>query len=274
MRILGRKGSGTLCGLILSILMVAACRGGDLSDIVVTASVPQDGVYSGDKAEIGLRAFTIHESLKDFRLESFDPDNGKRLLAESHNIGKKTWDSTIVWTAPMLANDSVKVSLKLWANDTDGHEQSFSYPILVVWSDKPLAEASGLVLYSAGFGSSDALSLGRGEVIDAKTAEESLVDVYIDSECNWRTKTDVQFSLVQGFDYAHSTRRGLEATIRSMRRSTMLASPQAADVILLSRWKASTEKEEEYLEPWGALLVTAVVKEDGYTRFIVNYKAL
>lgn len=272
MRILGRKGSGTLCGLILSILMVAACRGGDLSDIVVTAIVPQDGVYSGDKVEIGLRAFTLHESLKDFRLESFDPDNGKKLLAESHSIGKKSWDSTIVWTAPFLASDSVKVSIKLWANDTDGHEQTFSYPILVVWSDKPITEVSGLTLYSAGYGHFDAFSLNRGDVIDAKGAGEGLVDIYIDAEGSWRSKTDVQFSLVPGFDYAHATKRGLEATIRSMRRSTSLSCPEADDVILVSRWKEETEPE--HLEPWGAIKIVAVIPEEGYTRFLVNYKAL
>ena len=258
----------------MSILMVAACSGGDLSDIAVLASVPKDGVFSGDKAEIGLKIVSAHAPIKDYRVESFDPDNGKKVLLDRHNIGKKEWDSTIVWTAPFLASDSVKVSIKLWANDIEGREQSFSYPILVVWSDKPMTEVSGLTLYSAGYGHFDAFSLNRGDVIDAKGVEEGLVDIYIDAEGSWRSKTDVQFSLVPGFDYAHATKRGLEATIRSMRRSTSLACPEADDVILVSRWKEETETEPEHLEPWGAIKIVAVIPEEGYTRFLVNYKAL
>lgn len=254
--------------------MVAACSGSDLSDIVILADVPKEAVSGGDKVEVGLHVWTIHENLTSMRLDCFDPENGLVPVVDCKNMSVKRLDTTVVWQSPYLSTDSVKVNLKVQATDNQGHSATNSFPVMIVLADKPLAEVSGLTVYSSGFKSYYAFNLDRKELIEGIPADESKMDIFIDSDGTWRTKTNVRFSKVAGFDYAHVTRRGLDASIRSMQRYETVSSVQQEDVILVSRWTAATETSAERLDPWGAFKVIAVFPEEGYTRYIVNYKAL
>lgn len=230
-------------------------------------------VNPGEIVRINIKSFTINESIRNFKISSFDNEYGNITLFETEPDSKE-FTHQYFYTIPSFRTDSINVELKFQAADNLGNLQEITTNIIVK-GGKILSERSGIRLYAGNSGREDGFSLNNpSQVFITSLVDDNQIDVYAYDEGNsndalsreWRTKTDIEFVKNNAFDYSNATAATVSSIYSSSRRSLNVKDIRNGDIIILGKG----------IKAWGVFLIVATYDneetcEDGY---LFNYKAI
>lgn len=268
--------AGLLFILITSLLLIACNNEDNTTKVAVKLSKTSqtrltDSVATGTKAMYDIEAFSTDTYLKKFTITSFDQENGEILLFESAPE-VKNYQYSFVYDAPSFSADSVKVTLKMRAENYIGDSYEMRCTLVVTGGAQLLTELSGIILNSASSGKADALSLNNpSQVFLAALADSASIDIYdLVNESNpeilsreWRTNTDVRFVKINSFNYSEATTASIKSTYLSSLRDKAVSNLQENDIILVG--KENT--------PMGVFQITGITDNEGFANDYYRFSA-
>lgn len=245
-----------------------------LSDVAIFVSpstTERIEISSGEKAIYYLDISTIHESVANLTITSFDRQYGETELLNKRIDQKKTTLS-FVYTAPEIdAEESIAV-LTFKATDNLGNVAQVTRTVYIVNKYIAIPEKTGIVLYSPLSGMPDAITfkdIARPFVL-ADSPDPDCADIYIDtnSEFNpidWRSNTKTKFIKNNDFNYTEATATSINAVYSSSMRYDLVTDIQPGDIIIVGHGSYAD----------GVFLVTTVNRgENANNYMIVSYKGL
>lgn len=245
-----------------------------LSDVAVFVSpsaTERIELASGEKARYDLDISTIHESVANLTITSFDRQNGETELL-NRRIDQKKTTLSFVYTAPEIDSEESTAVLTFKATDNLGNVAQVTRTVYIINKYIAIPEKTGIVLYSPFSGMPDAITLddiSRPFVL-ADSPDPDCADIYIDtnSEFNpiaWRSNTKAKFIKNNGFNYTEATATSINAVYSSSMRYDLVTDIQPGDIIIVGHGSYAD----------GVFLVTTVSRgENANNYMIVSYKGL
>ncbi len=264
--------------ILYSMGLLALCGGctseDDASKVLLFVTQSATDLTGGEKLYFDIEARTINGYVDRLDIVSFDAVTGERELV-SERPGTSAYTMRYVYTAPIVAVDSLPVEVIFTAADDCGYVQRQSRRIRVLNSAEPLVERSGYTLYSPHSGRFDAFSFDDLRPLKRSEADPSAVDLYVCPSPEggeevlsrmWRSETGVRFAKVNAFDYAGATRSAVASLYENSRCDEFVDALAIDDVILLGRGDHA----------WGVLKIVAIFDEPGSTadRYLFNLKTV
>lgn len=264
----------TILPVVLAAILAGGCTSEkDASQVLLFVSVSERSVNSGENIYFDIEARTLHETIEQIEINTFDSSNGFRELY-TENPGTPTYKKQYTYLAPDITSDSLCVEIRIRATDNLGYEQE-SRKNITVWSHTALLEEiSGITLYSPHSGKPDGFLLTTVQPLLCETSAPEEIDLYLYAASDespetlpreWRTQNDLLFSKANSFDYASANRSGLKATYQNAVKYNYVKDLETDDLILVGRE-----------EVWGIIKIVGIFDEDGSVndRYILNLKKL
>ena len=258
----------------LAAILTGGCRSEeDASQVLLFVSVSERSVNSGENIYFDIEAWTIHETIEQIEITTFDSTNGFQELY-TETPGTPTYKKQYIYLAPDITSDSLNVEIRIRATDNLGYTQE-SHKKITVWSNTALLEEiSGITLYSPHSGKPDGFSLTTVQPLLCGTSAPEEIDFYLYAASDespetlsreWRTQNELLFSKANSFDYASANRSGLRATYQNAVKYNYVKDLETDDLILVGRE-----------EVWGVIRIVSIFDEAGSVndRYILNLKKL
>lgn len=264
--------------ILYSMGLLALCGGctseDDASEVLLFVTQSATSLTGGEKLYFDIEARTINGYVDRLDIVSFDAVTGERELASEHP-GTNVYAMRYVYTAPIVAVDSLSVEVIFTATDNCGYLQRQSRRIRVLNSAEPLVERSGYTIYSPHSGKFDAFSFDDLRPLKRSEADPSAVDFYVCPSPEggeerlsrmWKSETGATFAKVNAFDYAGATRSAVVSLYENSRSDDFVDDLAIDDVILLGRDGRA----------WGVVKIVAIFDEPGTAedRYLFNLKTV
>ncbi len=268
---------------ILSVFLIALCpllQACDEEDepgnpvFIATDIMGLTNVYSNTYKKIKIEINSSDIELARMGISSYDELRGNIGLLDSAISGRKL-SCEFLYNVPMLANDSVTVTLKFTATDRNGYTQAMSRRLLVIAKDYKLEEVSGITLYTNEINDHpNGICLENMRPLIVSLADSAAIDIYthVDKETpeiltrEWRSNTDIYFARANQFDYANATNRSVTEAFGNAVANPRISQIERDDIILVGRGNKAI----------GAIKVVQLYDEPGLEndRYLINIKKI
>ncbi len=228
----------------LLFLLVLCCVGcnqeNDASDIVFKINPDlQQSASSGSYLLFNIQAWTIHESLQNFEVSSFDKENGLLKLS-SITLDTKQYSDIYTYRVPEIKNDTLDISLYFSFSDSRNNSTQREVKVLAYPSSQGLSEHSNITLFSPFSGKRDAFSLSFCQtLISSEASDSTLMDVYMYADnsdtfsVQWRSYTGTMFVRAGELDYSAITTSQLNIVYDASVKSESVKNIAYNDIIVV-----------------------------------------
>lgn len=261
---------------IVGIIPFCGCEESE-SDVLVFIENPESVccVKGGETCEIQINSFTNKGQLNRLSITSFDTEFGPQSLLDTM-LHVSACKFSYFYTVPILKTDSIVQQLQITAWNDRGHEQQYTFKIIIKGGDRLLTEYSGVMLYAGNSGKECALSFSRPTqpfIFEKSDSTKLLPDIYAyinetdtsgQLSREWRSLNNVLFVRHNSFDYAKATSLSMQNAYHSSIRTDRLTEINTGDIILVGY--------EESV--WGAIRVVMTYDAEGTNNdgYLLNLK--
>lgn len=234
-----KTGKAVLSAVLLSVCGCVTEEGA--SDVILLVTPSGYHVKSGEMVYYDIESWTVHESLVQLEISSFDAVNGECDI-KTVPIGTGKYVDSFVYTAPEITTDSLVMEMRFAVTDNAGSRQRLVFPLKVIDSAVTLQELTSITMYSPASGKEDGFSLATRSPVNVASSPEEDVDFYIygteDGEpdalsSEWRSRTGLYICKVTGVDYPSLTYRRLSQVYESSTKNTSVKEVTIDDIILV-----------------------------------------
>jgi len=259
-----------------AIFFVSCEKENDASEVAILlkSGVVTQHAAAGNKIAYNIEAYSLHSTLKEFSIKSFDGEYGEIVLFETKPDEAK-FSYNFVYNVPAFSKDSVPVVLTMRAIDYNNNSFNLKCHVIVTGGAQLLQEMSGIVMYSGLSGNADAFSLQNpSQVFLRSLADSAMIDVYAYEGENpetttlfreWRTNTNVLFAKVNSFAYSTATLVSVKNSFNASVKDKFVKNLQPNDIILFGQQDKNI---------FGAIQITEIVDNTGtnndYYRFSIK----
>lgn len=265
-----KTGKAVLSAVLLSVCGCVTEEGA--SDVILLVTPSGYHVKSGEMVYYDIESWTVHESLVQLEISSFDAVNGECDI-KTVPIGTEKYVDSFVYTAPEITTDSLVMEMRFAVTDNAGSRQRLVFPLKVIDSAVTLQELRSITMYSPASGKEDGFSLATRSPVNVASSPEEDVDFYIygteDGEpdalsSEWRSRTGLYICKVTGVDYPSLTYRRLSQVYESSTKNTSVKEVTVDDIILVGTGT----------EALAAIKIVARFDEEGTSddRYLFNMK--
>ncbi len=262
-----------LCLCVLSLALCCSCKKEPSVIIIAKDTEKQTYVKAGQRLLIHVSAVSTETTLSRVLISSIDAEKGTNVALDTA-VGSTGSDFYFTYTVPSyFTSDTSMLTLQFDVYTTD-NLHSMMVLVYKVVGGGSLRSHDGVVMYARYSGRPDGFSLTSEQTLYCETADSSDIDIYAyhdtlttDSATlarEWRSKTGLVFTRMNGFDYAGSTQLTLTNAFKAASRYTSVKELAEGDIILFGRGE----------EAIGVLQLLMVVDEPGTLndRYIFNMK--
>lgn len=120
-------------GLLLMIagFLLLACQKEKSDPVVLDVNCEADTIFSGEKIEFLIRAFSVSGNLREISLTSFNREQGQS-LEKSFLMDTPTWKEYYIYDVPLIVSDTLKHTITFRARDNNDDTDSFVLPLILI----------------------------------------------------------------------------------------------------------------------------------------------